>query len=317
VFRAVGCHGVAEAAALAGAGPDGVLVVEKRIGARATCAIACSPRAIDAAQVGRARARLAIVGLGPGDAGWRSGEASALIARASDLVGYGLYLDLAGSARAGQVRHEFALGEEEARVAHALSLAAEGRDVALLSSGDPGIYAMAALAFELIESGPPAWRRIAITVAPGISALQAAAARAGAPLGHDFCTISLSDLMTPASLIEQRLDAAARGDFVVALYNPASRRRRALLDVALGIFARHRPAETPVVIARDLGRPGETVKTVPLCEVNPDDVDMLTVMLIGASTTRRFARGDGGSWVYTPRGYRVGADAAGPDRAVR
>lgn len=309
VLRAVGSHSVAEAAALAAAGPNGTLVVEKRIGRRVTCALARAPRPIDPMAVGRARARLAIVGLGPGGIEWRSHEAQALVASATDLVGYARYLDLAGRPRPGQRRHDFALGEEEARVSHALDLAAEGRDVVLVSSGDPGIYAMAALAFEMVEHGPPAWRRVAITVAPGISALQAAAARAGAPLGHDFCAISLSDLLTPADVIERRLEAAASGDFVVALYNPASRTRRVLLDLALAILARHRPASTPVVVARDLGRAGEWVEVTTLADVDPGAVDMLTLVLVGSSATRSFARGDGSVSVYTPRGYAPAAGA--------
>ena len=303
VYRAVGCYGVAEAAALAAAGPDGELIVEKQAARGVTCAIARAPAPIDAASIGRARAELAIVGLGPGGADWRSREADALIARASDLVGYKLYLDLAGAPAPGQRRHAFRLGEEEARVRHALELAGEGRRVALVSSGDAGIYGMAALAFEVIESGPAAWRRIHVTIAPGISALQAASARAGAPIGHDFCAISLSDLMTPTAVIERRLRAAAEADFVVALYNPASARRRALLSRALGILAAHRPPATPVVIARDLGRPGEHVQILRLDEVDPGAVDMLTVVLVGASTTRSFTGGDGSRLVYTPRGY--------------
>ena len=157
-------------------------------------------------------------------------------------------------------RHAFALGEEEARVRRALDLAAGGRSVALISSGDPGIYAMAALAFELLERGDePAWQRVAVVVSPGVSALQAAAARAGAPLGHDFCAISLSDLLTPWAEIERRLHAAAAGDFVTVLYNPASARRRQGLARALEILRPARPPETPLVHARNLGRPGETL----------------------------------------------------------
>jgi len=308
VFRAVGCHGVAEAAALAGAGAGGVLLVEKRVGTRVTCAVARAPAPIDVRATGRARAALAIVGLGPGAAGWRSGEAGALIAAASDVVGYGRYLDLAGPPRPGQRAHRFALGEEARRVACALDLAAEGRQVALVSSGDAGIYGMAALAFEMIEAGSAQWRRIAVTVAPGISALQAAAARAGAPLGHDFCAISLSDLMTPGDVIERRIEAAATADFVVALYNPASRRRRDPIRRALQILARHRAGATPVVLARELGRPAERVEIARLDAFDADRVDMLSVVLIGSTATRCLARGDGTSAVYTPRGYGVGAD---------
>jgi len=175
--------------------------------------------------------------------------------------------------------------------------------VALVCSGDPGIYAMASLVFELLERERRAdWNRVEIAVAPGLSALQAAAARIGAPLGHDFCAISLSDLMTPWPVIERRLEAAGAGDFVVALYNPVSGRRRHQLARAVEIMSAHRPAETPVVLARNLGRPGEAVTVIDLKDLTPDEVDMLTLVLIGSSETRRVATGQG-LWVYTPRGY--------------
>ncbi len=303
VFRETGCHGVAEGAALAAAGPLAALVVPKRAGDRSTVALARSPRIIDVVSVGRARGHLMLVGIGPGNASGRTHEASAAIARATDLVGYGLYLDLAGDLAAGKTRHDFALGEEQARVRHALDLAASGRDVALLSSGDIGIYAMAALAFEEIErAGDGAWARVEIGVVPGVSAMQVAAARAGAPLGHDFCAISLSDLMTPWPVIEARLRAAAAGDFVVALYNPASGRRRDGFLKAIAILAEARAPTTPVVIARNLGRPGETTTTVTLAEM-PQDIDMMTLVIVGSSTTRILARPDGTSSIYTPRGY--------------
>ena len=153
-------------------------------------------------------------------------------------------------------------------------------------------------------------------MAPGISAIQAAAARIGAPIGHDFCTISLSDLLTPWEAIEKRIHAAAEGDFVVAFYNPVSRRRRTQLHAAKDILMQHRPADTPVVLARSLGRPEEQVQTVTLAQLDPETVDMLTLVLVGSSATRRVARGDGGAWVYTPRGYAGKAGSSighGPD----
>lgn len=303
VFREVGCHGVAEAAALAAAGPDSELVVAKRKSARATCAVALAPKLIEPGAAGRARGCVAVVGLGPGQADWRTPEAGRLLAAATDLVGYGFYLDIAG-ARPGQCVHRFDLGEEEARAAHALRLAAEGRDVALVSSGDPGIYAMATLVCELAERcDEPAWGRVELVVAPGISALQAAAARVGAPLGHDFCAISLSDLLTPSAVIKKRLKAAAAGDFVVAFYNPASKRRQSLLPIARDTFLQSRPGSTPVVIARSLGRADESVEITDLEHFDPAAVDMMTLVLIGASSTRAVPRGDGRVSVYTPRGY--------------
>ena len=309
VFRAVGCHGVAEGAALAAAGPSGVLVVPKATAARVTCAVARAPGVVDPDSVGQARGSLAVVGIGPGDPTWRAPEAEAAIRAATDLVGYDGYLDLLGPLPEGQTRHGYRLGEEEARVRASLDLAATGRDVALVCSGDPGIYAMAALVFELLErEARPAWRRPRITVVPGISALQAAAARIGAPLGHDFCAISLSDLLTPWPVIERRLRAAAEGDFVVALYNPVSQRRTRQLVAAREILRAQRAGDTPVVLARNLGRADERVTVIDLDALIPDRVDMLTVVLVGSSATRRVARGDGGCWVYTPRGYAVKAD---------
>lgn len=308
VFRETGCHGVAEGAALAAAGPDGELVRPKAKSARATCAIARAPRGIDPSTVGRLRGSLAVVGIGPGPAAWRSPEADAALATAEAVVGYGLYLDLLGAAVAGKTRHESPLGAEEERVRAALDLAAEGRTVALVSSGDAGIYALAALVFELLErEDRAAWNRVAIAVCPGISAMQAAAARGGAPLGHDFCAISLSDLLTPWPAIEARLGAAAEGDFVTCLYNPASARRRGQLPRAIAILAAARPADTPVLTARNLGREGESVSVVPLSAFDPETVDMLTLVIVGSSATRAVRRGER-EWIYTPRGY--GAKAA-------
>lgn len=310
VSREVGCPGVAEGAALACAGADGKLLVEKTKSARATCAIGLAPTPLEPKDLGRSRGRLSVVGIGPGGKAWRSAEAVELLMQARDWVGYGLYLDLVSDLDTGVRQHRFELGEEERRARHALELAAEGRDVALVCSGDAGIYAMASLVFELLDtgsSGSPvsdAARRAEIVVAPGISALQAAAARAGAPLGHDFCTISLSDLLTPWDVIENRLEAAAQGDFVVALYNPKSRRRTGQLDEALEILRAHRPGTTPVVIAANLGRDEERVSTTTLSDFDPDVVDMLTVVIVG-STTTRMIRGSSRARTYTPRGYEA------------
>ena len=314
VFREVGCHGVTEGAALAAAGPAGALVVPKVKSAAATCAVARAPAPLDPFALGRGRGRLRVVGLGPGDPAWRAPEATQALGAASDIVGYGAYLDLLGDLATGKALHPYDLGAEEARVRAALDLAAEGREVALVSSGDPGIYAMASLVFEVLErAGRDDWRRVELSVVPGISALQAAAARLGAPLGHDFCAISLSDLLTPWPVIEGRLSAAAAGDFVVALYNPVSRRRTRQLAAARDILRTHRPGDTPVAIARNLGRPGESVAVMDLDDLTPARVDMLSLVLIGSSQTRRVARGDGGLWVYTPRGYTVPEAGAAAD----
>ncbi len=299
VKSVVGVAGVAEAAALAGAGAEATLVLTKRIGPRATLALALAHDDIDPTRIGRARGRLDIVGIGPGPAGWRTPEASEALLAAEDVVGYGLYLDLLGPLIAGKRQHARALGEEEARVKLALDLAASGKRVALVSSGDAGIYALATLVHELVERGDdPLWRRMAITTLPGVSAMQAAAARAGAPLGHDFCAISLSDLLTSLPVIERRLAAAIDGDFVIALYNPASLNRRLPLERAMTILRAGRPATTPVVIARNLGRADERVRVVALGALDPAEIDMLTILIIGSSATRH-----GPAGVFTPRGY--------------
>ena len=304
VFREVGCHGVAEGAALAAVGSSGMLVAAKRKSARVTCAIAEAPDIIDPKTVGRARGKFAVVGIGPGSAEWLTPEARHLLESCDAAVGYSLYLDLVAPLIAHAERFDSKLGSEEARVRQALTLAAEGRDVALISSGDAGIYAMAALVFEVLEQRdlPDAARRIEIVVAPGISAMQAAAARAGAPLGHDFCAISLSDLLTPWEAIEARIRAAAEADFVIAFYNPVSERRRTQLGKAREILLRHRPPDTPVVLAKNLGRDGETLTTVTLAELQVDQVDMLTLVLVGSSATRMVSAA-GRAWAYTPRGY--------------
>ncbi|MEO1745192.1 MAG: precorrin-3B C(17)-methyltransferase [Pseudomonadota bacterium] len=306
VFQEVGCHGVSEGAALAAAGGAGELIVAKRKSARATVAIARAPTPfLKATLPGRARGTLYVVGIGPGSADWRSPEVTCMIGKATDLVGYSLYLDLVSDLIDGKVRHDFDLGKEEDRVRHAMELAGEGKTVALVCSGDAGIYAMATLVYELIakDGVSDAAKRIEVINAPGISALQGAAARAGAPLGHDFCTISLSDLLTPWADIQRRVRAAGEGDFVIAFYNPVSKKRRTQLAWARDELLNHRPFDTPVVLATNLGREGETVRVVPLGELQVDDVDMLTVVIVGSSDSRTVKTGDGHQWVYTPRGY--------------
>ena len=329
VFKEVGCHGVAEGAALAAVAASGSpsftgeLLVTKIKSARATCAVAELEDLSDTQKIGRSRGTLFIVGTGPGTPEWRLPEAEKMLRKATDWVGYGLYLDLISDLHNGQELHYFDLGQEEVRVRHALNLAAQGKTVALVSSGDPGIYAMATLVFELLETGrsrntvnsneigtsvsgensTAQWQRIHVEATPGISALQAASARIGAPLGHDFCTISLSDLLTPWETIVRRIRAAAEGDFVIAFYNPVSQRRTTQLSQAKEILLKHRPAETPVVLARNLGRKEEQLKVVSLEKLDPTQVDMLTVVLVGSSQTRWLHLPNGEVRVYTPRGY--------------
>jgi cobalt-precorrin 5A hydrolase/precorrin-3B C17-methyltransferase len=269
-----------------------------------TCAIAIAPSPIDVNMIGRPRGRLAIVGTGPGSSDWMSPEVKEILHQATDLVGYSTYLELVGSFAQGKQRHESDNREEIVRAQMALDLAAEGRFVAVVSSGDPGIYAMAAAVFEVLEQqAKPEWFGIDIQVAPGISAMQAAAARIGAPLGHDFCTISLSDILKPWSIIEQRITAAAQGDFVIAFYNPVSKQRTKQLAEARNILLRYKQPNTPVVLARNLGRDGEFIEVCTLEELAPERADMRTVILVGSSKTRIIKRSDGSYWVYTPRRY--------------
>jgi cobalt-precorrin 5A hydrolase / precorrin-3B C17-methyltransferase len=301
-FRATGCWGVAEGAALAAAGPGGELVVARRQSLHATCAVARAALPIDPAIVGHPRGRLAIIGIGPGDASWRTQEASALIAAAEDVVGYRLYLDLLGRAIAGKRRHDSAIGAEEERARLALDLAAAGGSVALISSGDAGIYGLAALVFELIDRELRRdWQAVDIVVAPGVSAMQAAASRVGAPLGHDFCAISPSDLLTPWERIRARIEAVAQADLVIALYNPRSARRPGHLAEAAQIVLAHRAPETPCLVARNLGRAGESQQILRLDELSRAAADMLSLILIGSSQTRLIAGAT--PLLYTPRGY--------------
>ena len=307
VFAEVGCHGVSEAAALAQAGFDGVLWVQKCKTANATVALGLSPEPMTVLR-GAARGRLSVVGIGPGQAAWRTPEVSRLVADAQELVGYGLYIDLLGPLAAGKARSDFPLGGEEARCRYALEQAGKGKNVALVCSGDAGIYAMGALVFELLDREPEqmgvsaAARRVEVVCSPGVSALQGAAARAGAPLGHDFCTISLSDLLTPRDDILRRLKAAAEGDFVIAFYNPVSKTRRTLLAEARDILLKHRPEDTPVMLASSLGRPEEHIQYRRLADLQVDEVDMLTVVLVGSSNSRLAQLGEGPR-MFTPRGY--------------
>ena len=304
VFQEVGCHGVSEAAALAAAGETGRLVVPKLKSKHATCALAESDGILEATKHGKAQGILSVVGTGPGTSAWRLPECTEWLSEAEDWVGYQLYLDLVEDLQQGQTIHPFPMGEETERVRYALDLASTGKNVALVSSGDPGIYAMASLVHELLErENSKSWNRIMLRVSPGISALQAAAARVGAPLGHDFCSISLSDLLTSREVILQRLDAAAKADFVVALYNPVSSRRRELLDVARNLLLTYRLPETPVILARNLGRPDEKVTVLKLEELKTEGVDMLTVVLVGSTQTRLNYVSNGRPQVYTPRGY--------------
>jgi precorrin-3B C17-methyltransferase len=247
---------------------------------------------------------LRIVGLGPGGAAWITPEAARFIADATDLVGYAPYLRRLPQ-REGQRRHESGNGGELARARHALRLAEAGCDVAIVSGGDPGVFAMAAAVFEAIDHGEPQWRKIDVAVSPGISAMQAAAARAGAPLGHDFCAISLSDNLKPWRSVEKRLSAAAAADFVIALYNPASIARPGRVHDAFALLRSLKAPATPVIFARAVGREDESILVETLADADPARADMSTLIIIGSSESRIIPREDGAPFVYTPRGARA------------
>ena len=263
-----------------------------------------APAPLDPQLIGRPRGRLAVIGLGPGAAELMVPAVKAELARANDVLGYETYVRMAGPFRDDQVLHCTDNREEMQRARHAFELAAQGRSVVVVSSGDPGVFAMAAAVLEALhESGDAQWHSVDLEILPGVSASLATAAQAGAPLGHDFCVMSLSDNLKPWSIIEKRLDLAGEADLALAFYNPISRSRPWQLGVALEIVARHRSAETPVVLGRDIGRPGQTLRATTLGALTPDQVDMRTMVLIGSSTTCTFPRADGGEWVYTPRWY--------------
>ena len=253
--------------------------------------------------------KLFVVGTGPGDAKLVAPKAREAISACSDLVAYGLYLDLLGDVCNGKQHHDLPLGEEIARARLALDLAASGKATALISSGDIGIYAMATLVFELLDQqlqgkeNHPEWLDIEIEVIPGISAMQAGASRVGAMLGHDFCTISLSDLLTPWETIEKRIHSAGSGDFVVSFYNPVSRKRDWQLNHARDILLQYRPASTPVLLGRQLTRADESITITTLDKLDAKDVDMFTLVSVGNSESRHIVNGSK-EWVYTPRGYR-------------
>ena len=244
--------------------------------------------------------RLAVVGLGPGDVRWLTPQADAALAAADALFGYGPYLDRA-PVRNGQRRHPSDNRQEAPRARAALETAAAGTNVALVSGGDPGVFAMAATVCEQIESGPAAWRGLDLEIVPGVTAMLAVAARVGAPLGHDFCALSLSDNLKPWSVIERRLDAVAQAGFVIALYNPISQARPWQLTAALERLRRYLPATTPTVFGRAVGRADETVAITTLQAADPAGADMATLVIVGSAETRLVSRPGQAPLVYTPR----------------
>ncbi|MEX5574668.1 precorrin-3B C(17)-methyltransferase [Pseudomonas lijiangensis] len=269
-------------------------------------ALAVARQPLDVQQIGRGRGRLAVIGLGPGAAEFMVPAVKAELARANDVLGYETYVRMAGPFRADQVLHCTDNREEMLRARHAFELAAQGRSVVVVSSGDPGVFAMASAVLEALhESTNPQWHAVELEILPGVSASLATAAQAGAPLGHDFCVMSLSDNLKPWDVIEKRLDLASQADLALAFYNPISRSRPWQLGRALEIVRQHRTPETPVTLGRDICRPGQTLRVITLGELTPEQVDMRTMVLIGSSTTCTFARPNGEQWVYTPRWYPV------------
>lgn len=290
VAGAVGTPSVAEAAALVAAGPGASLVGEKLVSAGRDSTVAVARRAGPAGH-------LAVVGLGPGRADRRTPEASTAVRHAEVVIGYGPYVDQAADLLGpGQEIIRSPIGAEAERTREALRRAASGARVALVCSGDPGVYAMASLACELApEHGTPP-----VTVVPGVTAALAGAAVLGAPLGHDHAAVSLSDLLTPWEVIARRIRAVAEADFVVSLYNPRSERRTTQLPEALNVLAAHRPPGTPAAVLTDIGRPAQTVVRTTLQELDPAAVGMLSLVIVGSSRTAWI-----GDRMVTPRGYHT------------
>ncbi|MEP3055742.1 precorrin-3B C(17)-methyltransferase [Ascidiaceihabitans sp.] len=243
--------------------------------------------------------RVSIVGLGPGDEDLVTPQVRAVLAEATDVVGYFPYVARV-TERDGLTLHGSDNRVEIDRSQHALQMAAEGKNVVVVSSGDPGVFAMAAAVFEALEAGPAAWLDLQIDVLPGITAMLAASARAGAPLGHDFCAINLSDNLKPWDLIEKRLRLAAEADFAMAFYNPRSKSRPEGFEKTLEILKDACGDDRPVIFARNVSRDDETLKVVPLSQTTADMADMRTMVLVGSSTTRIIKR-DQGDIIYTPR----------------
>ncbi|WP_444994942.1 precorrin-3B C(17)-methyltransferase [Aliikangiella sp. IMCC44359] len=275
--------------------------------------------------------KLFIVSAGPGDIDLVTPKATQAIKLCTDLVAYGLYLELLGDICKDKVHHDLPLGKEIERARLALNLAAKGQVTALISSGDIGIYAMATLVFELLDrqlqgqENHPEWLSVDIEVIPGVSAMQAGASRIGALLGHDFCTISLSDLLTPWETIEKRIHSCGAGDFVVSFYNPKSKKRDWQINAARDILLQYRPASTPVLLGRQLTREDESIQVVCLDKLKAEEVDMFTLVTVGNSESRYIVVPENPAhfkvepshshrshshsikkdkhWVYTPRGY--------------
>ncbi len=250
------------------------------------------------ATAGAGAGEVVVVGLGPAGSDWLTPQASAALRIADDVVGYGPYVDRVPS-NPRQQRHSSDNRVEAERAEFALELARRGRRVAVVSSGDPGVFAMASAVLEVASDYPD----VPVRVLPGLTAAQAVAAAAGAPLGHDFCVLSLSDRLKPWEIVAQRLEAAARADLVIAIYNPASKSRREQIVAARDLLLQHRDPATPVVVGRAVGTDEQNVRVLTLGTLDPDEIDMRTLLIVGSSQTRTVTAADGTAKVYTPRRY--------------
>ena len=245
---------------------------------------------------------LTIAGLGPGNPDQITPAVEQAIAAATDVVGYNPYVARIAPKNA-LILHPSDNRAEADRAFHALDMAAAGRQVLVVSSGDPGVFAMAAVVYEVLETDPARWQDVDITVLPGITAMLAAAARVGAPLGHDFCVINLSDNLKPWAMIEQRLQLALQADFAMAFYNPRSKSRPEGFRKTMQILKSFGEGNRPVIFARAVSTPDESIIIVPLAEAQPDMADMQTVVLVGSSQTRTLSH-KGAVLAYTPRSVK-------------
>lgn len=302
VYETVGSHGVAEPAALLAAGKGSRIIVEKQKIIEATCSVVSSRRIKDFSFI--EEGVLSIIGLGPGDENWRTYEVENIIKKSTHLVGFSGYLKQIRKTK-NKKFFPYEIGQEEDRAKKAMELANEGKSVALVCSGDPGIYAMGSVVFELIDKGGKKYKEINVNITPSISAFQAASARVGAPFGNDFCIISLSNLLTPEDVIMNRLYSALTADFVIGIYNPSSRKRKKFFLVALEKIKKNRSGDTPIVIARDIGRKTEKIRCIKLRDIDPNEIDMFTMLIIGSRSTKEYQTADLSKRIYTPRGYNL------------
>ena len=303
VFRTVGSHSVAEAAALAAAGKSAKLIIEKNKSSEATCAVACSRRVLKNLPSPK-NGMLSIIGLGPGSDNWRTVEVNNILEESTHYVGFSGYLDQIKKNK-NKRYYPYPIGQEEERALKAISLARQGNNVALVCSGDPGIFAMGSIVHEILDNEEENITEIDIKMTPGISAFQGASARVGAPFGNDFCIISLSNLLTPETVIMDRLHAALKGDFVLGIYNPTSIKRKHFFNIVLDQIKSIRSSNTPVVVAKNVGRKKEFIECLKLDEIKTDSIDMFTVLIIGSTQTKRFMKQKDHTKVYTPRGYNL------------